>query len=267
MPPDLSSVTFQFTPLREGRPFPLRLQCGASLFQFTPLREGRLAAEAATVRPYYFNSRPSARGDTMGILGAMHGKFQFTPLREGRPTSAVRRTPSSNFNSRPSARGDFNGALTSATVSTISIHAPPRGATRYQRRWNPAIRFQFTPLREGRHDGERVRFAAWRYFNSRPSARGDARTGVDLTLMHFISIHAPPRGATQWRTQTGRKLSFQFTPLREGRRGWRRIWRRSTTSFQFTLLREGRHNRQSHRETGQPISIHAPPRGGTMQNE
>ena len=146
----------------------------------------------------------------------------------------------------------------------ISIHAPPRGATRRScpRTRKPTLfqftplregrlctlistpavfLFQFTPLREGRHDGERVRFAAWRYFNSRPSARGDARTGVDLTLMHFISIHAPPRGATQWRTQTGRKLSFQFTPLREGRR--------ACTSglvfphlFQFTPLREGRRN-------------------------
>ena len=214
---------------------------GISYFNSRPSARGDPSILAKSEVRTYFNSRPSARGDTMGILGAMHGKFQFTPLREGRPTSAVRRTPSSNFNSRPSARGDFNGALTSATVSTISIHAPPRGATRYQRRWNPAIRFQFTPLREGRHDGERVRFAAWRYFNSRPSARGDARTGVDLTLMHFISIHAPPRGATQWRTQTGRKLSFQFTPLREGRR--------ACTSglvfphlFQFTPLREGRRN-------------------------
>ena len=34
-------------------------------------------------------------------------------------------------------------------------------------------------------------------------------------------------------------------------------------AFQFTPLREGRHNRQSHRAAGQPISIHAPPRGAT----
>ena len=151
MPPDLSSVTFQFTPLREGRPFPLRLQCGASLFQFTPLREGRLAAEAATVRPYYFNSRPSARGDTMGILGAMHGKFQFTPLREGRPGGEGDHRVYADFNSRPSARGD-------------------------------------------RCAGSHVRGRT--HFNSRPSARGDQLLHRIEGQRH-ISIHAPPRGATE----------------------------------------------------------------------
>ena len=196
----------------------------------------------------------------MGILGAMHGKFQFTPLREGRPTSAVRRTPSSNFNSRPSARGDFNGALTSATVSTISIHAPPRGATRYQRRWNPAIRFQFTPLREGRHDGERVRFAPWRYFNSRPSARGDTkpfrgfanmmyfnsrpsargdRADVDAACRHNISIHAPPRGATHGDVE---KVPQLFISIHAPPRG-ATAFPASVCPFpvfQFTPLREGR---------------------------
>ena len=78
----------------------------------------------------------------------------------------------------------------------ISIHAPPRGATirflRMLQRLNyfnsrPSargdvyenkrfgnIRFQFTPLREGRRDGRGV---------------GEGK-GVG------ISIHAPPRGAT-----------------------------------------------------------------------
>ena len=54
----------------------------------------------------------------------------------------------------------------------ISIHAPPRGATRNE------------------HDDTRTG-----YFNSRPSARGDA----DLEALRQklrISIHAPPRGAT-----------------------------------------------------------------------
>ena len=60
------------------------------------------------------------------------------------------------------------------------------------------MKFQFTPLREGRqlckalvmHDGD-------------------------------ISIHAPPRGATLRLLQTRGRLQFQFTPLREGRRLFR----------------------------------------------
>ena len=76
------------------------------------------------------------------------------------------------------------------------------------------------------------------YFNSRPSARGDA-IGKPTFVMSV----------------------FQFTPLREGRPPMR--WRmRSMGQFQFTPLREGRR-----RATGKPdvllISIHAPPRGAT----
>ena len=54
--------------------------------------------------------------------------------------------------------------------------------------------FQFTPLREGRHRLPRDEGGV-PYFNSRPSARGDASstTGAKKAV---ISIHAPPRGAT-----------------------------------------------------------------------
>ena len=55
------------------------------IFQFTPLREGRRLACVGISSLPYFNSRPSARGDTF--------------WRSFSPTSR-------NFNSRPSARGD-----------------------------------------------------------------------------------------------------------------------------------------------------------------
>ena len=57
--------------------------------------------------------------------------------------------------------------------------------------------------------------------------------------LQWISIHAPPRGATAKRGSIVEQFQFQFTPLREGRRGLRvrlHRWRR----FQFTPLREGR---------------------------
>ena len=100
----------------------------------------------------YFNSRPSARGDcdpcyititrtdisihapprgaTIGLNDKDEKRqFQFTPLREGRRTRRryARRYP--YFNSRPSARGDYARAIIRRMVR-ISIHAPPRGATR-----------------------------------------------------------------------------------------------------------------------------------------
>ena len=58
----------------------------------------------------------------------------------------------------------------------------------------------------------------------------------------YISIHAPPRGAT-WKYNERHAVDlFQFTPLREGRL--------------FRLQRDYR---------GALISIHAPPRGATAQ--
>ena len=101
-------------------------------------------------------------------------------------------------------------------ILIISIHAPPRGATGDLPIKDYLAEFQFTPLREGRHAqgnfiAEVIAFQftplregrptpptaalSRRYFNSRPSARGDQeeRTGF---VIDNISIHAPPRGAT-----------------------------------------------------------------------
>ena len=122
-----------------------------------------------------------------------------------------------DFNSRPSARGD-DALVAGYAMVYISIHAPPRGATARLMPAGPAIIFQFTPLREGRlnrltpiahasisiHAPPRgataTPFLDSRKcvdFNSRPSARGDP------------AAHAAPTPADE----------FQFTPLREGRRG------------------------------------------------
>ena len=120
--------------------------------------------------------------------------FQFTPLREGRPAL--------NYTAEP--------------FQQISIHAPPRGATR------PSFAFRPSAV----------------YFNSRPSARGDFCSS-GRTWVSAISIHAPPRGATRGvRNSLGDKI-FQFTPLREGRR-LRFLHAPHSLLFQFTPLREGR---------------------------
>ena len=141
------------------------------------------------------------------------------------------------FNSRPSARGDLDWVL-SSIKNIISIHAPPRGATRCSQLYCEMFaQFQFTPLREGRRDllhltgGNKIfQFTPLRegrllqvgqrfergYFNSRPSARGDL-VDVKPGVRGVISIHAPPRGATFRALRQNRYVLFQFTPLREGR--------------------------------------------------
>ena len=149
------------------------ISCSKSLFQFTPLREGRR---------------------WLTLRFSRSARFQFTPLREGRPGRTRWFCHRQHFNSRPSARGDAAMADISA-IAKISIHAPPRGATR------------------SNEHGKRAD-----YFNSRPSARGDVAVLGKRADTRRISIHAPPRGATTAQRGLCIWASFQFTPLREGRR-------------------------------------------------
>ncbi len=228
-------------------------------FQFTPLREGRPQRNAPAFPDDDFNSRPCERGDdippskqriiTISIHAPARGattrhryincnvEFQFTPLREGRPFELSGKAKVRSFNSRPCERGDrlfLTGCLLnkfqftplregrqpyfqpSSLIIKISIHAPARGATFYLNAFIFSFKLQFTPLREGRRHGKcgravknisihapargatekRGDLNATQYdFNSRPCERGD-RTCHSGSLAERISIHAPARGAT-----------------------------------------------------------------------
>ena len=145
-----------------------------------------------------------------------------------------------NFNSRPSARGDSFLLSLVRPSSTISIHAPPRGATTSKITSGGADVFQFTPLREGRllkQVGLEARF-----------------------LFQFTPLREGRRHSVRRRSKPAR---FQFTPLREGRLHLHRIILRRSL-FQFTPLREGRPIRAILQSQGRTISIHAPPRGATF---
>ena len=210
---------FQFTPLREGRPFrPCDQPCATAFSIHAPPR-GATAVSATMSRLRDFNSRPSARGDHHLItLGQRPRHFQFTPLREGRHKvdSAYVYTIEFSIHAPPRGATEVGGI---SNMRRISIHAPPRGATRF------AAGSEFPPV----------------YFNSRPSARGDHRKdGKRMKIA--ISIHAPPRGATRSVAIFSTSSEFQFTPLREGRRGSVR-----------------------HAAGAAAISIHAPPRGATLR--
>ena len=122
-------------------------------------------------------------------------EFQFTPLREGRPK--------------------FRGLY---ILAFISIHAPPRGATRVLDVPRCADEISIhAPPRGATAGAERYAFPGG-YFNSRPSARGDGKNNI----------------------RTAAQTGFQFTPLREGRLSKRSRVFAVLMKFQFTPLREGR---------------------------
>ena len=163
--------------------------------QFTPLREGRRYAcpPCRVLRRISIHAPP--RGATAArTLPQPLPAFQFTPLREGRPRLLLRMSCWHYFNSRPSARGDANPPLHRRRTHYFNSRPSARGDQVKSCIGRREKRFQFTPLREGR--------------------RLPLQNGV---IVFEISIHAPPRGATEKQIKFAADLRFQFTPLREGR--------------------------------------------------
>ena len=143
------------------------------LFQFTPLREGRRHSSSPPLHGFHFNSRPSARGDRSdcycfysikhfnsrpsargdgNAVGAVsyYVIFQFTPLREGRRERVAQSNQQSIISIHAPPRGATRSSGFLEPQPPISIHAPPRGATAQTGKELMDRVFQFTPLREGR---------------------------------------------------------------------------------------------------------------------
>ena len=187
---------FNSRPSARGDGSSVLLMDSEKQFQFTPLREGRPSAMGGFTTKSYFNSRPSARGDTLAFQRYEGGqRFQFTPLREGR----LRKTHFVPwwflFQFTPLREGRRGWRQIWRRSTTISIHAPPRGATRVlgQLRRFDVISIHAPPrgatLPTGNYYGERsisihapprgatcllaTLKLCTSYFNSRPSARGD----------------------------------------------------------------------------------------------
>ena len=119
--------------------------------------------------------------------------------------------------------------------------------------------FQFTPLREGRQAARAARALAHISIHAPP--RGATNRFTRFSTHAHISIHAPPRGATKFCAQDTALTEFQFTPLREGR-----LYRqqRQTEVPYFNSRPSARgDNRRFCRVDCRKISIHAPPRGAT----
>ena len=99
-------------------------------FQFTPLREGRPFEQMANAIPYIISIHAPPRGAT-GLAADMASFYNLISIHappRGATSCKFSNVLARNFNSRPSARGDSESARLYAR-SNISIHAPPRGAT------------------------------------------------------------------------------------------------------------------------------------------
>ena len=175
-------------------------------------------------------------------MAQSYALFQFTPLREGRLEETNDKLNENQFQFTPLREGRQGRTQVRLIRQSISIHAPPRGATRTRgRKW-----------------------ISCSHFNSRPSARGDFKCACPKTSRHFYFNSRPSaRGDKSSARKSSALKRFQFTPLREGRQRQRRraqaldyfnsrpsargdqsdTPRRGVRlKFQFTPLREGRQN-------------------------
>ena len=231
---------FQFTPLREGRHF---LRVGHNLPVIISIHappRGATHNGFRKVAPVIISIHAPPRGAT-GI--GTHRKDCEQISIHAPPRGATRHSAGGNgnllhFNSRPSARGD-GMERQQRQRWLISIHAPPRGATWNRNAAGHHQRFQFTPLREGRHPLHECNTEGI-FISIHAPPRGATHRRRKCRAGTVISIHAPPRGATLAgrRRGTGTRHfnsrpsargditggfvtdddgTFQFTPLREGR--------------------------------------------------
>ena len=95
------------------------------MFQFTPLREGRPFDDLLASVLFGFNSRPCVRGDiSKDTVNPERGAFQFTPLREGRRAICPRDFLPLKFQFTPLREGRRAGYEEALVGIMVSIHAP-----------------------------------------------------------------------------------------------------------------------------------------------
>ena len=146
--------------------------------------------------------------------------------------------------------------------------------------------FQFTPLREGRRQSRHSACPTWIYFNSRPSARGDVKAFLDggsVRLFQFTPlregrlcgtsrvravIHFNSRPSARGDPCVGRSCSshlyFNSRPSARGDAD-KGVAFALGHDFNSRPSARGDQPAASRAASGQQISIHAPPRGATVQ--
>ena len=141
-------------------------------FNPRPYERGDISFTTVLGRFGRFNPRPYERGDetnlqiaretnvsihapTRGATAANSERstilmFQSTPLREGRPRRRLLFAKLFGVSIHAPTRGATSHTRIIRFIVQVSIHAPTRGATVIRWRWIVCLRFQSTPLREGR---------------------------------------------------------------------------------------------------------------------
>ena len=161
-------------PVRGATDFFIRRQ-PRNEFQSTPPCGGRLIS--ASLRPASspcFNPRPRAGGDFAATAGRPgRGRFQSTPPCGGRPWRRCGSRRRIWFQSTPPCGGRLDYDPVASGDLRVSIHAPVRGATYFQR---------------DHHGQQGVSIHA--------PVRGATHTPENLRMAEDVSIHAPVRGAT-----------------------------------------------------------------------
>ena len=141
--------------------------------------------------------------------------FQFTPLREGRRRKRIRQEPPLYFNSRPSARGDVR-TWSNWDGTSISIHAPPRGATATDCADGDAIR-HFNSRPSARGDAPMITHSSEpKDFNSRPSARGDLCAGNGVPRSCYFNSRPSARGDEKFFYHRYILINFNSRPSARG---------------------------------------------------
>ena len=192
-----SGHLFQFTPLREGRrPFVLCPSVDLLISIHAPPRGATRPAGHRQVNVAYFNSRPSARGDSPDTTTGRDNHISIHAPPRGATEWADFTGDFFRISIHAPPRGATAGRIDAPGFFDISIHAPPRGATGTGGRTASALDdFNSRPSARGDAQGDSARAEHCVHFNSRPSARGDRYGSIDGNTIK-ISIHAPPRGAT-----------------------------------------------------------------------
>ncbi len=211
--------------------------CESRISIHAPPRGATQAAHAVYLPKKDFNSRPSARGDFRQPLRDGKPNISIHAPPRGATSTGMSCRPAHNFNSRPSARGDRPFQDFFDLFFDFNSRPSARGDVRRRASSCSGGVFQFTPLREGRLD--KLGYYQDAMISIHAPPRGATQPSADRLRHRAISIHAPPRGATRCAGTAARPTIFQFTPLREGRR----ITARTLDvpqRFQFTPLREGR---------------------------
>ena len=184
-------------------------------FQYQPLHEGLLYGCYSVSVLGNFNTSPSTRGFAVLFLHQSYHIFQYQPLHEGLPKLGS----------------------TAMGAVTISIPAPPRGASATRshahaahdfntspstRGFSESMRhpqsapFQYQPLHEGLPSLP-VKNSGLLDFNTSPSTRGFPLSCMYRSVLRDFNTSPSTRGFITCRPHaTG--IRFQYQPLHEGLR-------------------------------------------------